>query len=102
MLAGALLSQPRDVGLERVRRDEGGVPAVAELDDAAEGQRRVPADQDRDVAVGGLGEDADPVEGEELPMMRGAGVTPAGAHDGERLVAPGAAAVEVAAEQLDL
>ncbi len=102
MLAGALIAQPRDVGLERVRGDEGGVPAVAELHDAAERARRVPADQDRDVATGGLGEDADPVEGEEFPVMLGAGVAPAGAHDRERLVAPGAAPVEVAAQQLDL
>ena len=61
--------------------DEGGVPAVAELDDAAEGEWGMAAHQDRDVAAGGLGEDADLVEGEELPMMRGARVAPAGAHD---------------------
>src|SRR4026209_2816382 len=59
----------------------------------ARGGGGVAADQDRDVAADGLGEGADGVEGEEAAVVGGAFIAPAGAHHGQRLVAPGAALV---------
>ncbi len=83
-------------------RGEGGVPAVAELHDAAESALGVAADPDRDGAPRRARTAADGLEAKELAGERRALLRPARAHDADGLVAPRAAARVGRAQQLDL
>jgi hypothetical protein len=78
------------------------VPAVAERGDPLERAGRVAADPDGDGAAGGARAAAELVEAEELALERHAVVAPAGAHDPDGLVGPGAATGVGNAQQLDL
>src|SRR5262245_47673688 len=60
------------------------------------------ADPDRNRALHGFWRHAEPLEPHELTAVAHALVAPAGFHDPDRLVAPGAALVVRHAEELDL
>src|SRR6266566_685345 len=68
----------------------------------AERARRMTADPDGDRSLRGLRRHAEPLELHELAAVAHALVAPAGLHDPDRLVAPGAAPLVGHAEELDL
>src|SRR6185369_17586024 len=92
----------REPGFHLRRARKRGVPAVAELGDAAERPRRVAADPDGDRSLRGLRRHAERFEPHELAAVAHALVPPAGLHDADRLVAPGAPLLVRHAEELDL
>src|SRR5712692_5994634 len=100
--ARALRPQLGDAALESIHRGESRVPAVAQLGDPPQRARGMAADPDRDVAPTRLGVGADVAEGKEPAAIARPSLAPALAHDPDRLVGPGAALVEGAAEELDL
>src|SRR5262252_9164960 len=101
-LPGAFFAQLVQACREAVCRGEGRVPAVRQGDDASERRFGVPAHPDRNVAANRLGIAAYVLEGEEPAVEARARVPPAGAHDPDRLVRPGAALVERCTQKLDL
>src|SRR5262245_23436970 len=94
--------QVAEPGLHLLCAGKRRVPAVPQFGDAPERARRVAADPDRNRTAHGLRRHAERLEAEELAAVGHALIAPAGLHDADRLVAPGAPPRVRHTEELDL